>query len=248
MTKYYVVSPDDALRYLKARDAKEDFALKDIVRTAGTGELANNAPIKELETKLRQMRKRFPSQLKSRDPAGGKFESQACEVVHRCLESFEPAALADHDFWTWLAVTRLSDIVEWRFGARDHHAKPANYGIGGRTENLLFRLWLRAELAKDKDAKDAYFLARSGDQDLWRSHILRQGYANVRPVAKALLKLQAGLLKAKKLVSGDDEQGVRKLAKILRQLRVNVEYQFLAGDEVEGLVVELSSGLKAAKA
>lgn len=248
MSKYYTMSSDDALRYLKARDEGQELGLDDVVRTSGAGELAEAAPIKELEAKLRQMKKRFPAHLKSRDPAGGKFESQACEVVHRCFEGFEPAALADHDFWTWLAVARMADIVEWRFGARGQCAKPANYGIGSRTENLFFRLWLRADMAKDSGLADSYLLAKSGDQDLWRSHILRQGYANVRAVAKALLKLQAGMLKAKKLASGDDENGVRMLAKLLKRLRANVDFQFLGAKEMEDLVVEMSAGLQTTKA
>jgi hypothetical protein len=247
MSRYHALAPDDALRFLKARDAGDDIPLDDVLRTAGQGDPIDSRPIRELEAKLKQLRKRFPATLRNKDPAGGKFESQACEIVHQCLDGYEPQALADHDFWTYLAVARFSDTVEWRFGARNHHAKPANYGIGSRTENLFFRLWLRADLGRDQALKDQYSLAKSGDQDLWRSHILRQGYANARPVAKALLKLQAGLLKARKLVSGDDEEGVRKLAKVLRRIRANVELEFLSGGEADELVVELCTGLKAVK-
>jgi hypothetical protein len=247
MSKYHAMTSEDALRFLKARDAGEELPLDEVIRTVGIGDPVSNQPVKELESKLRQLKKRFPAILRSKDPAGGKFESQACEIVHQCLEGYEPAALADHDFWTYLAVAKVSDLVEWRFGARNHHAKPANYGIGSRTENLIFRLWLRADLGRDVELKDQYLLAKSGDQDLWRSHILRQGYANARPVTKALLKLQAGLLKAKKLVSGDDEDGVRKLAKILRRIRANVELEYLSRGEADDLVVELCAGLKAVK-
>ena len=81
--------------------------------------------------------------------------------------------------------------------------------------------------------------ARTGDQDLWRSHILRQDYANARVVARALLRLQAGQLAAKKL----SVDAVRELAKRLRRLHANVVFEFLDAPQAEGLVLELSSDL-----
>ena len=155
----------------------------------------------------------------------------------------DPLALADHEFWIWLAVVQYADIVEWRFGTTGRHAKPANYGIGQRIENLFFRVWLRAELVKDPKAKDPYHLARTGDQDLWRSHILRQAYANSRLIAKALLRLQAGQLSVKKLTV----ENVRELAKRLRRLHANVVFEFLTFSQAEGIVLELSSDLKKGK-
>lgn len=247
MSKYYTISPEDGARYLKARGSDDEVLLDDIIKTAGSGEMVSNAALKDLEIKLTQVKKRFPATLRSKDPAGGKFESQACEIVHRCLEGLDAATLADYDFWTFLAVAKLSEIVDWRFGVKEGHANLANYGVGNRGENLIYRLWLRAELGKDDQLPDAYLLAKLGDQDLWRSHILRQGYANVRPVAKALLKLQAGLLKAKKLVGGDDKEGIRMLAKLLKRLRANVEFQFLKSEEVEEVVLEMCAGLKTVK-
>jgi hypothetical protein len=243
MSKYYAMSSEDALRYLKSRDEGENPDLNDYIRIVGTGEQPNLSPIKALESSLAAVKKRFPVSLKEKDRAGGQFESQACGIVHQRLENVDRTALSDHDFWTWLAVARFAPLVEWRFGAKGRHAKPANYGIGNRSENLLFRLWLRAELVRDVGQKDPYFLAKTGDQDLWRSHILRQGYANARLITKALLKLQAGQLKAKKLAV----EGIRDLAKLLRRLRANVEFEFLTAEQAENLVVELSNGLKVGK-
>lgn len=243
MTKYYAMSSEDALRYLKARDNGEDPAPGDFQRTVGSGTLLDDSAIKKLGLELRKLKKSFPAKLRERDQEGGRFEQQACEIVHRCLAGCDPVMLADFDFWTWVAVTHFADIVDWRFGAEGRHAKPENYGIGKRNENLLFRLWLRAELVKDSKAKDPYHLAKTGDQDLWRSHILRQGYSNARLVTKALLRLQAGQLAAKKLTV----DGVRELAKRLRRLRANVFFEFLSAAQAEALVLEVSADLKKGK-
>jgi hypothetical protein len=243
VSKHHAMSGEEALRYLKARDNGEEPMPEDFQRTVGSGAPMSIASITTLDKELRKLKKSFPEKLRERDQEGGKFEQQACVVVHRCLSECDPQVLADLDFWIWLAVMRFADLVEWRFGAAGRHAKPANYGIGMRTENLFFRLWLRAELVFDAKAKDPYHLARTGDQDLWRSHILRQGYSNARAIAKALLRLQAGQLAAKRLTV----EGVRELAKRLRRVHPNVMFEYLSPIQAEGLVLELSSDLRKAK-
>lgn len=243
MTKYYAMSSEDALRYLKARDGGENPILEEFQRTAGTGDFMSDSAIKRLGIELRQLKKKFPAKLRERDQEGGRFEQLACEIVHRCLACCGPDVLADFDLWTWIAVVQLADVVEWRFGVEGRHAKPENYGIGKRSENLFFRLWLRAELVTDNKAKDPYHLAKTGDQDLWRSHILRQGYSNARLVTTALLRLQAGQLTAKRLTV----EGIRELAKRLRRMRANVFFEFLSAAQAEALVLELSTDLKKGK-
>lgn len=252
MSRYPVIYPEDALRYLRARQLDDgSVQLDDIRRKSGTGNDIPAKPLEELRDKLIRLKKKFPAKLRKKDPQGGRFESLACAVVHANLAGVDRHVLADHDFWTWLAVDWLADIVEWRFGTEGHPAQPANYGIGTRTENMLFRLWLRADLAKAA-GPDPYELAKLGDQDLWRSHLLRQGYANARSVVCSLLKLQAGRLTlgnkpAKKLASGDEPGGVRMLAKRLRRMRANVVFEFLTPQQADALVFELSSDLKKGK-
>ncbi len=243
MSKYFVMSGEDALKYLKARDNGDEPLPDDFQRTHGAGELMNMAAIDKLGSELRKLKKSFPTKLRKADPEGGHFEQQACSIVHRALADCDPTALADNEFWIWLAVLKYADIVEWRFGATGRHAAPANYGIGQRIENMFFRLWLRAELVREPKAKDPYHLAKTGDQDLWRSHILRQAYANSRLIAKALLRLQAGQLSVKRLTV----ENVRELAKRLRRLHANVVFEFLTFSQAEGLVLELSSDLKKGK-
>ncbi len=225
--------------------------MEDIRRTAGSGEKISGDAFKDLRTKLLKLKKKYPENLRAKDPQGGKFESEACAVVHACLADVDRRVLADHNFWTWLAVDCLADILEWRFGAEGRPAQAANYGIGTRTENMLFRLWLRADLGKESGT-DPYELAKFGDQDLWRSHLLRQGYANARSIVRALLKLQAGKLMhenkpAKKVAGGDEPEGVRMLAKRLRRMRANVVFEYLTPVQAEALVFELSSDLKKGK-
>jgi hypothetical protein len=248
MSRYSIIDADDGLRYLKARELDDDSVrLDEITRVAGSGtEIL--AELKDLRDKLIRLKKSFPAKLKKRDPLGGKFEADACSIVHAALASVDRNVLADRGFWTWLALDWLADVLEWRFGTEGRPAQAANYGIGTRTENMFFRLWLRGELGK-AEGKDPYELAKSGDQDLWRSHLLRQNYANARNIVRSLLKLQAGRLRvesktAKRLASGDEPTGIRMLAKRLKRLRANVIFEYLTIPQADALVFELSADLK----
>lgn len=249
MNRYNIIKPDDAIRYLNARLLDdESVQLEDIRRTAGSGDELPDQPLNQLRNKLLKLKKKFPDKLRKKDPQGGKFESDACVIVHECLSSVDRRVLSDHDFWTYLAVDFLSDILEWRFGTDGAPAQPANYGIGTRAENMFLRLWLRAELGK-MPGTDPYALARSGDQDLWRSHVLRQAYANARHVARSLLRLQDGCLPngkkfASRLAGGDEPNGIRMLAKRLKRMRANLVFEYLSSQQADALVLELSTDLK----
>lgn len=248
MSTYPVISGPDAIRYLTSRVEEDEVALEDIRQARGSGAPLNAKIFESLREDLVHLRAGFPDKLRAKDPAGGKFETEACVLVHKALSDVPKSTLADPEFWIWMATDLLADILEWRFGSPGKPAKLANYGVGSRSENMFFRLWLRAELGHT-GGKDAYGLAKEGDQDLWRSHLLRQGYANARTVARALLKLQSGKLvvggkSAQKLIAGDDPAGVRMLAKRLRRMRANVLFEFLSPQQADGLVFELSADLK----
>lgn len=233
--KYRSLSPEAAKRYLESVFNGEVPDMREFERVSGSGdEHAVASCVDSAVSALEKVRRRYPRHLKNRDKQGGAFEAEACEFVHRALVGVTDEVLADMDFWTWLAVARCRAIVEWRFGADNKAAKPANYGIGNRVENLVYRLWLRADLALDPAAKDPYHLAKTGDQDLWRSHIIRQGYASARPVARSLIRLQAGQLGKKRLKIDD----VRAVAKLLKRLRANIMFEYLSPQQAEGLVLE----------
>jgi len=251
MSQYPVIYPDDALRYLKSRQQDGSMMLEDIRRNTGSGDALSTKTLDKLRAKLLHLKNKYPTKLRAKDPRGGNFETDACAIVHSCLSELDRGILADQNFWTWLAVDFLSDILEWRFGVDGRPAQPANYGIGTRTENMFFRLWLRADLGKEGGSVP-YELAKSGDQDLWRSHLLRQGYGNARNIARALLKLQAGRLtcggkQAKRIAGGDEPQGIRMLAKRLRRMRANVVFELLTPKQADTLICELSADLKKGK-
>jgi len=236
--RYSYMDSIQARNFLELRRHGEEPVLDGYVGIKGSGQRYPLEKIKLLRTELLSIMKKYPSELKQRDEKGGRFEAEACELVHKYLP-YDSQAFADSTFWIWLATIEFSDIVEWRHGGHDRFAALSNYGINNRVENLIFRMWLRADIAYDHEAKDPYWLAKRGDQDLWRSHILRQSYASVRNLAQVFIEFQCGG-KKNKLTTED----IRELAKRIRRLRANIMFEYLNKTQLREMISQQASGLK----
>lgn len=236
--RYFIMTPGKAVRFMTLRREDVEPTLDGYIEEKGVGAQLPPERVKALRAKLLSLKEDFPAELRGKDSAGSQYEALGCEVIHSILP-YDLQMLSDPGFWIWLAVTQLSDIVEWRHGGTGRLANLANYGIGNRVENLFFRMWLRAELVKDHTSSDPYWLAKRGQQDFWRSHVLRVNYANVRALTKALVLFQyPGSEKATLPTAG-----IRELAKRLKRLHANVVYEFLTPPQIELILVEQSADL-----
>lgn len=230
--RYPVLTADKAREILEA--SRRGEAIDDSSRQfRGRGQDLDLQVIDNLARQLDKIKRKYPEMLRRRDPRGGSFEAEACEILHRALP-IATEMLADYDFWTWLAVCQFRELVDWRHGGEEGHAVPENFGIGKRDENLLYRMWLRADIGCDSLRDDAYNLARRGDQDFWRSHVLRQGYGRCRAMVRALIRYQFP----------DASEGsptlrilaVRELAKRLKRLHANLLFEFLDEESARRLL------------
>ncbi|ANK87412.1 MULTISPECIES: hypothetical protein [unclassified Rhizobium] len=155
------------------------------------------------------------------DVKGSEFEVLAGPVIHALLP--EHPALADPEFWVWVVVAHCEGVVRWRYPKKGNLR---NFGIGGGGENLLYRLWLRAEIGYAPGAHDPYELALVGDIDFWRSHIFRQSYGEVRHFARALIEFQFPAKMARK--SHLKINQIRLLAKQLKRARSNLLFELMS--------------------
>lgn len=154
--------------------------------------------------------------------AGSEFEIAAAPILHEALP--EHPALADPEFWIWMAVAHGREIIRWRYGEDAKNLR--NFGIGGAGENLFYRIWLRGEIAYNEDAEDRYRLVRSGDIDFWRSHIFRQGYGDARPFARALIEFQFPASRGGKPRLTISQ--IRDLAKHFKRARSNLMFEVMS--------------------
>jgi hypothetical protein len=220
--RYPTLGPEKAPEVLDAVRRGATKSCRDCQWT-GRGTSVDLHLFADIAEQLEGAKQTYPERLRRKDRRGGEFEAAACASLHQALPR-DADMLGDYDFWTWLAVCQFRDLVEWRHGGEDKRAASDNFGIGKRDENLLYRMWARADIGYDPAARDRYALARRGDQDFWRSHVLRQGYGRCRVLARALIRFQFP----------DDSSTptlripeIRELAKRLRRLNANLMFECL---------------------
>jgi hypothetical protein len=238
--RYPVLSPADASAYLFSKRAGNPVDVDRLLKTRGDGEALVQNFVDGLRADLAVLKDKYPTGLKGAKEAN-QFEAGAAKAIHQHV-ALPAEVLADPDFWLWLAVVHFGDIVEWRYGNPPAGTGLPNYGVGARSEKLMYRLWLRAELVLDDTATDTYHLCKRGQIDFYRSHLFRQGYANARNFARALLRFQyphsdvaAPFLKVDQ---------IRELVKRLRRLRANMFLEILEEEECKK-VIETEAGVLA---
>lgn len=218
--RYPALNRSKATEVLAKIRSGEEFEEDDYVVYKGEESDVNLGFINELKAELKSLKVKYPEVLSSRDEEGGKFEAEACSYVHKKFRNCPPEALSDHEFWRFICVFRFNDLVEWRHGSDESPAHLNNYGIGQTKRNVLYRMFMRAELSYDLTLDDPYSLARLGDKDLWESHIIAVNTGNVRTFVRALLKyLYPSKKNGPSLLKTLE---VRTLAKLIKRLRANV--------------------------
>lgn len=232
---YPILTASDASTYLYAKRGGNTLDLDRLVKQRGDGPEMDQGFLNGLRSDLSALMASYVDGLKN-PASANQFEADASARIHRRL-TLPAAILGDADFWLWLSVAHFSDLVEWRYGSPAEGTAFANYGIGARTENLMFRLWLRAELVLDEQAQDKYHLSRRGQIDFYRSHLFRQGYANARDFARALIRFQYphatdGASPHLKIIQ------IRELVKRLRRLRANLFLEVLDEPQCRKVIEE----------
>lgn len=230
--KYSTMTAGDANTYLVAKRGGAAMDAESLVRVKGSGQDIDQSFVVSLRSALGALRAGWPEGFKN-DKERNLFEGKASRLVHAMIPD-DSEMLSDPEFWIWLAVVHFPDLVEWRYGNPVAGTKLANYGVGSRTENLLYRLWLRAELVLDVQADDRYHLAGAGQIDFYRSHLFRQGYANARNFARALLRYQYP--NADPTAPNLKIIEIRDLVKRLRRMRSNLFLEILPEEECRAVI------------
>jgi len=241
--RYQTLDAGEARRYLSGkREDAEDLREPSVVwRGEGEDEL-DISFVNVLRDQVGLLQAKYGSNRS--DKQNSDFESEAAIIVHNLVPN-EPIVLADFGFWSWLAVIHLPDLVEWRYSQPDgRKGDLKNYGVGAKSENFLYRLWVRAEISLDEHAADPYHLTRRGQVDFWRSHLIRQGYASVPSMARALVRFQYPTeLKGEPRLKIAE---IRALAPRMKRLRANLMYEVLDDSACYQLLEQESTSIVSA--
>lgn len=245
--RYPTMTAHDATKYIELVRAGESPSPSTYVKLAGSGNRLSEETIAAAVEVVRAIKKRSPEVL---GPKGGRaFEMEAGEAFRKALD-IPPEVSGDGGFWRYVAAVHMYDIVTWRHPAakEGEFTKLANFGIGGRWENLATRMWFRFEVARRPGAKDPYELCRLGDQDLWRSHILRIRLGASRHVIRTLLEYQypdRNPEKPRLPMSSRKDLGIRLFIKRLQRYHASTSFEVLTEDDALAIMNDLGKDLQA---
>ncbi len=176
------------------------------------------------------------------------FDRDVCSLMHKEMR-LPPKVAASDGFWRWLAVAKLSDVIEARH-RRGVYAHLGNYGIDALDyRNRLRILWLRADMLYDAAASDPYRLAkRFLHSDFIESGIIRHRYGWCRNLARVLVKFQYRHPKSKEVyLHSTDALGIRKLYKRLRHIHSVYAFEFMSDQELRAVLEKHSQDLRRAR-
>jgi hypothetical protein len=260
------LSFEDASRLIAAwlADPSTPIDAEPFVKTFGDGEDVDEESLDYAASRLNEDVASFKAEGKT--SAAGKlsanFDAEAAEIIHRAMPD-DAGVLGRPEFWWWLAVVKLREVIAWRFPGKlkaDEGGGRAatnldNFGLAigreKRYENYAYKLWCRAESGVLGNGADAYRFVKRGDVDFWTSHILRPRYASNRELARALVHFQfPDALGGKPLLLAGQEtkgrRGMRTLAKLIVRLQANVEFAVLDRSDLDRMLRRLARDLNRA--
>ena len=178
------------------------------------------------------------------------FDRVACSLMHEEMR-LPPRVAASDGFWRWLAVAKLSDVIEARHrnSAKGVDALLGNYGIDAPDyRNRLRILWLRADMLYDADAAapDPYHLAKRFLRvDFIESGIIRHRWGWCRNLARVLVGFQYPNPESKE-VYRHSRDALRKLYKRLQRLHSVYAFEFMSDQELCAMLEKHSQDLGSA--
>ena len=210
----------------------------------GTGSLWDESSVDHAGKEMRRIKDELLQHGRSLDV--NSFDKDACVTLHRDL-AIPPNLVAEDGFWRWLAVEKLSDIVEAR--ARNDLAHLRTYGIDASvTANRIAILWFRADMVYESQSSDPYRLARQpAHTDFWESGIIRHRYAWSPSLARSLVKFQYRDPSSEQaFLHSTHAKGVRELYKRLRRLHSTISFEYLSDEDLWAILEEKSVDLRRA--
>jgi hypothetical protein len=219
---YKIITRPDAVTWFSSLANNKQFNVK---ITDSSSHLVLSDKPDELISQISEAMLRIKNDVSQKSTQGSdkvSLEYEVGKILFDKLINVNHVILTDSSFWRWLTIAHpeLLSVAAWRHDKNPgaiHEMQKVNLGIGNIREGFYSRSWMRVYLSYDENAKDPYGLACRGDQDFWRSHVLRQSYAKSPAMVRALIRFQYPEINgvAKLKPSGDSATGIRRLARNL---------------------------------
>lgn len=215
---YKIITRPDAVAWYASLQQGINFDVKVNVSNTNVGISGESHLMSRIISSLDVVKKKYLD--KQFDEK--RLEYEVGKIIFNELKNVSHNILTDGNYWRWFTIahTEMLELAVLRHGKNldtVNEVQMVNLGIGNIREGFYSRAWMRIYLSYDENMKDPFSLACRGDQDFWRSHILRQSYAKSPAMVRALIRFQYAdsdnlpRLKA----SGNSDLGIRRLVRDL---------------------------------
>lgn len=185
---------------------------------ACSGDLAEDEVEDLLRLTARKVNSRTAKSLQDEGMSPDQVEGLLALDLYEMVADLAPQALADPDFWRYVAVETVREFVYWRDGS---NCSQASFGLSSARripDCVPLRMFNRALLAtriEEDGGPAAHVTCTAGGTDMWQSHVFRvQNRFDPRIVHELVLADQSGAIPNVTIM--------REVAKDIRQARANL--------------------------
>lgn len=203
-TGYPVIELKAAQRYLHAR---RQLAVPG--RLPGNGALTglDNGVVKKREAsvalddeatkamvdELTKLAIQYPATVKAVSGSRNDFDAEAASVIAKRLQDAPVAAILDKDFWRYLAVHALFEVITWRIPDGGSQGWLNNFGVGPSLIRCYpYKSYLRGKLV-NRISSLGYAWSEVDDVDFYDSHLFGRRTGAIPGMAAALNEVRASL-------------------------------------------------------
>jgi len=246
---YYGLSAERAEQYRVARRAAKSLngsssiapgEIQGFLTQKGqAGSDIADAPLQLLNRKLtRAIEEIEKSGPKNEKLKWQKFDSQAAPLVFEALNVLPFAILNDIDFWRYMAVHVMYDVVDWRYPKDNGSRWGSNPSQSIRT--ITYAWFIRGQLCQNFDSEEIALVNKVGDIDIWTSHVIAVLHGSSSAI---MFEYFRKCVEWQKPNGGWNQWGrlaFRDLAKQLKALRSNYVFDIIDKLSARQIVERLS--------
>jgi hypothetical protein len=141
----------------------------------------------------------FPAAISTVQGSRNEFDLAAAKLTFEHLRAIAIATLMNSDFWRYLAVDVLFEVIIWRIPDSGRDSWPSNFGVGDTwTRCYPYKAFLRGHLISEVQEQDLPW-TDVADVDFFDSHLFGRRNGQIPSVASALNSIRTTLMSSRAL-------------------------------------------------
>lgn len=171
----------------------------------------------------------FPASITNVRGARNAFDLAAADITYQHLSAIDVPTLLNQDFWRYLALQVLFEVIIWRIPDQGREGWPSNFGVGSNwTRCYPYKAYLRGHLISQVRERGLPW-EDIADVDFYDSHLFARRNGQIPSVASALNSIRVTL---------DGSRALDPYATTAGRLRASHVTEVLSVSEIENALIQ----------